>query len=52
MAKQHLFAALFLFFGISFADPSTTTRDWADLSTTARETHLPILVVFNTETCT
>lgn len=51
MTKWYLFAALFLFFGSSFADPITTTRDWSDLATTARETHLPILVVFNAETC-
>jgi thioredoxin-related protein len=48
MIKQYLYIALFLFSGISFAD---STRDWADLSNIARETHLPILVVFNADTC-
>lgn len=51
MIKQYLFVALFLFFGISSADPSLTTHDWADLSDIARERHSPILVVFNADTC-
>ena len=51
MIKQYLFVALLLFFGISSADPSLTTDDWADLSDIARETHSPILVVFNADTC-
>jgi thioredoxin-related protein len=51
MIKQYLFIALFLFFGVSLADPTMRTKNWADLSNTARETHLPILVVFNADTC-
>ncbi|MES9813097.1 MAG: thioredoxin fold domain-containing protein [Candidatus Thiodiazotropha sp.] len=51
MIKQYLFVALLLFFGASSADPALTTDDWSDLSNIARETHLPILVVFNADTC-
>jgi thioredoxin-related protein len=51
MIKQYLYVALFLFSGVSFADSTKSTRDWAGLSNIARETHLPILVVFNADTC-
>ncbi|PUB81054.1 MAG: hypothetical protein DBP00_19580 [gamma proteobacterium symbiont of Ctena orbiculata] len=51
MIKQYLFAALFLFFSISNADSTLTTEDWADLSDIARETHSPIVIVFNADTC-
>ncbi|MEW8028079.1 MAG: thioredoxin fold domain-containing protein [Candidatus Thiodiazotropha sp.] len=51
MIKQYLFVALVLFSGTSSADPALTTDDWSNLSTVARETHSPIVVVFNAETC-
>ncbi|MES9993547.1 MAG: thioredoxin fold domain-containing protein [Candidatus Thiodiazotropha sp.] len=51
MIKQYLFAAVLLFLSSAYADSTLTTDDWADLSHIARETHSPILVVFNTDTC-
>ncbi len=51
MIKQYLLAALILFFGNCHADPGLTTNNWASLADIARQTHSPIVIVFNAETC-
>ena len=35
----------------ALAGSPATTRDWADVSYTARQRHSPILVIFSAETC-
>jgi len=42
---------LSLFSHAVFAASPVTTRDWADVSQSARQRHMPILVVFSAETC-
>lgn len=51
MIKQYLFAALMLYFGTCHADPTTATSDWANLADIARQTHSPIVIVFNADAC-
>ncbi len=52
MIKQYLSSILLaLITGLTQADDLLSTRDWADVSQAAKQGHVPILAVFESEAC-